>query len=156
MINKLIYDYIEYDKKTGVFKWTKQLGRKTLPGKIAGCINDQGYVVIRFDGVRYPAHWLAWDICVGIRNKIEIDHINGIRSDNRIENLRIVNHRANMINQKCHRNGKLPGAFYVERKNKWRVRIRINGVATSLGYFYSESDAHEAYMKKYNEIEGIV
>jgi len=82
-----------------------------------------------------------------------IDHINGNSLDNRRSNLRIVTIRENSQNQKKHRSGKLVGCSYENRAKKWKAQIMINGSMKGLGYFKTEHEAHEAYIKAYNEID---
>lgn len=81
-----------------------------------------------------------------------VDHINGNSLDNRKENLRIATHRENAQNQKKHRSGKLVGCSYDKQKKKWRAAIRVNGPQKILGCFKTEYEAHQAYMKAYNEL----
>ena len=85
-----------------------------------------------------------------------VDHINGDKLDNQKSNLRIVTHRENMQNMKCHRDGKLVGTCRDRSRrytpNPWRASIHINGKRVSLGYFPTEQLAHEAYMKAFKEI----
>ena len=105
------------------------------------------------DGKEYKAHRLAWLYVYGIWPKLYIDHINGIRDDNRICNLRDVSNRENAINRSYHRKGKLAGASYHKQKGKWRATIRINGRYTHLGLFETKEEAHLFYMKKKEDID---
>ena len=81
-----------------------------------------------------------------------IDHINGVRCDNRLENLRIVTSRENSQNKVCHRQGKLVGTSLRNKgrnlKKPWQSAIKINGKRKSLGYFATELEAHQTYMAK--------
>ncbi len=77
-----------------------------------------------------------------------IDHRNGDSLDNRRENLRIVTNRVNQQNRKAHRNGRLVGASYHRASGKWRSYIRMDGVVKSLGYFDTERQAHNKYMRE--------
>lgn len=85
-----------------------------------------------------------------------VDHINGDKLDNSMENLRIVTHRENCQNMKCHREGNLVGASYCGARRypayHWKSRIYIDGKTKHLGTFPTEQLAHEAYMKAFKEI----
>ena len=86
------------------------------------------------------------------KNKSLVDHINGNRSDNRVENLRWVNSRGNAENKIRHRNGHLVGASYNEKRGKWLSSIVINRKHIHLGTFNSEVDAHKMYLKAIKEL----
>jgi len=77
-----------------------------------------------------------------------IDHKNGDRQDNRLCNLRWSTILDNAANKKQHRNGKLIGTSYdSSRKKPWRAQICINYKTINLGYYKSEIEAHQAYLK---------
>lgn len=79
--------------------------------------------------------------------KTEIDHINRIRNDNRVDNLRKVNHQQNNWNKE-----NIKGYCFDKRNNKWVVRIRtLNNIRKHIGYFDNEIDAHNAYLKAKEE-----
>jgi hypothetical protein len=95
----IIQENLTYDPSTGIFLWNKPLrGRRS--NRVAGSVNPFGYVVIGIGGVIQSAHRLAWIYMHGSipRNKF-IDHINRDRSDNRIENLRLVSQKENNLNR---------------------------------------------------------
>lgn len=70
-------------------------------GSIAGGVEVNGYIVVGLGGLKYKAHRIIWEMHFGdIPKGHQIDHINGIRNDNRIENLRLVTHCINGRNQK--------------------------------------------------------
>jgi hypothetical protein len=71
-----------------------------------------------------------------------IDHINGIKDDNRICNLRSVTHQQNSFNIK-----KAKGYYWDKLKNKWHSQIQLNGKQIHLGLFNTEDDAHNAYLQ---------
>jgi len=85
-----------------------------------------------------------------------IDHINGERSDNRLENLRVVTHRENNQNRKHHREGRLVGASFnkafAETPKPWQSRIRINGKTKHLGFFKTEIEANKAYTNAFKKL----
>lgn len=100
MINqKRLKEVLDYDPATGVFTWRVELNARGKVGDPAGC-NSWGYRVIRIDGRLYGAHRLVWLYVHGRWPDAMIDHVNGDRSDNRIENLREANSVQNAHNAK--------------------------------------------------------
>jgi len=80
-------------------------------------------------------------------NGLEIDHINGLRNDNRRENLRIVSERENKGNAVRHRAGGIPGVIWDKFSKRWRSRIKIKGKLIYLGRFKTSQEGQEAYQK---------
>ena len=109
--------------------------------------NKTGYVVIVFEGKSYYAHRLAWMLNFGaIPEGMQIDHVNGNRSDNRIENLRCVSVDDNMRNRAAFRR-RFPGRTgvnYCKRDNLWHAMIWDKNKAISLGHFKSYDMAVKA------------
>lgn len=105
----------------------------------------QGYTIVTLtvNGKDYNlyAHQFAW-FCIYNEIVKEIDHINGDRSDNRIENLRSVTHQQNNFNKL-----NVKGYCYDKTRNKFLATIKINGVNKNLGRFDKEEDARKAYLK---------
>ena len=94
-----LHELLSYNKKTGVFVWLKFRQAKARPGIAAGFNHPSGHRIIRIDGMNFYAHRLAWIYVHGpIPDGLLIDHINGQRADNRIDNLRTVTHLQNMQN----------------------------------------------------------
>lgn len=92
-----------YEPDTGLLRHAS--GPKC--GAVAGGANgvSQTYRTVKHGGKSFKAHRIAWLLAHGSMPRYEIDHINGIKSDNRLENLRDVPHRENQLNQKHHRTG---------------------------------------------------
>ena len=80
-----------------------------------------------------------------------VDHINGNRTDNRIENLRWVTKSDNTRNGK-NWGGCMKGVYFNKKNNKFHAQIYIDNKKKHLGYFDDELEAHNVYMEKYNEI----
>lgn len=139
-----------YDPETGKITHRNPL-HKQHKGKEAGYTNTQGYVQLRIDRKAQYAHRAIWVYVYGIEPEGYIDHKNGDKSDNRLENLRIISNRENQCNQKIHREGKLPGCRlmnYNHNKNfKYHAYITIAGKRKHLGVYSTEIEAHNAYMQ---------
>ena len=108
---------------------------------------NNGYCFVSFNKGVIQYHVIVWVLTTGedIPKGMEIDHINGNKIDNRIENLRLVNRRENTQNKKIHRQGKLPGCYYHKQHNKFMSAIQIYGEHIYIGYFATEKKAHQAY-----------
>jgi len=88
---------LTYDPYTGLFTWLVDAYSNKVKGKIAGSIKE-GYINISIDRKLYRAHRLAWLYVNGVFPS-EIDHINRVKSDNRICNLREVSRSENCQNR---------------------------------------------------------
>ena len=139
---------LEYCGFTGNFYWTKD-SSNYRKGQIAGDIHHKhGYVRIGIKGKKYLAHRLAWLFVFGYFPKY-IDHINGITSDNRIENLREVTSLDNAKNRcvSSNNNSGVIGVYFKKDRNKWVARIEVEGNKIHLGSFV---EFHEAVNARKN------
>lgn len=144
---------LDYDPETGAFTWLyRPDGRRKwntrYAGKPAGGVRPCGYVAIRFLEHSWYAHRIAWLWMTGEFPKGEVDHKNRIKSDNRWSNLREAAPSQNQCNKHLplSKSG-FRGVAYHSPTNKWNARIKVNGRAKSLGYFYSPEEAAAAYDK---------
>lgn len=154
-------EILHYDENTGLFTWKVNMnGRSTkcCAGSRAGTKQNTGYVQISIGNVRYSAHRLAWVYIHGsIDQNLIIDHINRVRNDNRIDNLRLVTHSVNNSNRELNKNSvsKHSGVIWNKSKSKWQVSIRINGRKFSCGNFSSLENAisarRDAYQRNYQK-----
>jgi len=112
-------------------------------GDIAGCFSRHlGYVLVSANGKQYRLHRLIYIYHYGdIPDKLQIDHINGNRIDNRIDNLRLVTNQENGFNRLTAK-----GYRWIEKAKKFQARIVLNGKDINLGLFTNENDAREAYL----------
>lgn len=113
-----------------------------------GCLNSQGYKHGSILGSSLRAHRVIFAIYYGYWPVGQIDHINGIRSDNRIKNLRDVTKLENSKNQKRRADNKsgFCGVGWDSRVGKWQARIMANSTRKHLGYFDNLQSAIDARM----------
>jgi hypothetical protein len=112
-----------YDENTGILSWRKN-GKQAF-----STLKNTGHLHGWFKGKTYLSHRVAWLLYYGEWPNEDIDHINGVRHDNRIENLRDVSRSANMMNASMYsRNtsGK-SGVSYCKSTSMWRVQTKVNG-----------------------------
>lgn len=137
-----VRELLSYDPETGVLTW--RVSRGPAAGTVAGNPNVRGYVPVMVDGTQFRAHRLAWLLATGDDpGPSEIDHRDGDRSNNRMDNLRLASRVENTRNRK-------PTGRYlkgVERtpSGRYRAKIYVNH-HIHLGMFDTEEEAHAAYV----------
>lgn len=91
---------------------------------------------------------------ISAKHELVIDHINGIREDNRLKNLRIVSQRENTLfgYDKKNTSSKFRGVGWHKNSKKWISKIYIDKKIKNLGYFDTELEAHEAYQRELSKI----
>lgn len=140
-------DHLAYNKDDGSLVWIKipprYNGKVCAVGKEAGSIHHTGYRVITLYGKKVQAHRLAWAMTYKEWPVGEIDHANGIRNDNRIENLRVVTRTQNMQNARCKSNSAsgIKNVQWDSSAQLWRVRVRVDGKRYHVGRFKNIDDA---------------
>lgn len=142
---------LRYDAETGMFTWIVEPRNATPPniGDIAGCVcKTCGYVLLRIKGKLYRAHRLAFVYMTGSFPKAQVDHINGIRADNRWSNLREASNQENSQNHnRAHKDNKT-GVLGVNKKNnRYQAQISVNGKNCHIGYFATVQEASTAYIQ---------
>lgn len=149
-------ELLDYDPETGVFTRKVSLSRRVKVGDIAGSLHPHGYLTLMVDAKSYVAHRLAWFYVYGVWPK-EIDHINRIRNDNRISNLREVSRLENMYNKSKYANNSsgLTGVSWHKATGKWHSSICAKGLQKYLGLFDTPEEAHAAYLAAKEELHNI-
>jgi len=114
---------------------------KNKHGKVLKTKNKEGYLYVNVtQGTHLLQHQLGWYLF----NKeivTQIDHINSVRDDNRISNLRSVTNQQNQFNRDP------KGYYWNKSTSKWKSGIRLNGKYIYLGLFDNEEDARQSYLK---------
>ena len=144
---KRVKELLSYDPNTGEFTWI--VGRSGTKGKgsVAGKHNQEGYRSLKIDGVTILSHRLAWLYINGSLPNGQIDHINRIKDDNRIINLREASCSENAQNKlNPNANNKIGMLGVSEIKGRFRAKIKINNIGIHLGYFSNANDAHIEYL----------
>lgn len=109
-----------------------------------------GYCNVWVNGKTQLTHRVLWESAYGpIPDGMQVDHINGDKMDNRLENLRIVTPQQNQYNR-----ANVKGFSWDKRRGTWRAQITHNYKMIFLGYHDTIIDARAAYLRKYNEING--
>ena len=146
--SKALKENLRYDPETGHFWWTKPGGVRRKISEPAGHLDESKYVKINFNGSVYRAHRLAF-LFMGQEVPKQVDHINGIRNDNRWCNLRASCHFTNSFNK-----GKQPsntsgykGVSWDSKSGKWLAQISVRNKKICLGRYDDLETAYEVYCK---------
>jgi hypothetical protein len=148
-------EVLVYSAETGIFTWRIRVANCVQIGQFAG-FNSGGYLRIRVDGKYYFAHRLAWLYFYGRFPDHEIDHINRIKTDNRIANLREATVTENGYNKAflSSNTSGYKGVTFHKRDNKWQAAARHKGKVIWLGYYDDPKDAAKAYSDYAKKIHG--
>lgn len=147
--SKYLQRILGYDPETGVFIWREQTAQSTKIGSVAGNLNKLGYIRIRFLKRGWMAHRLAWRIVHGVWPANQLDHINGVKSDNRLVNLREATDSENQRNTPLDvtNTSGFKGIVWHKRNKKWMASCRVNRKKVHLGYFLTPEAASTAYLE---------
>lgn len=135
-----------------VWKYDRRTGIITQDGKVRGYPHSEGYIVVSYRGKKIGAHRLAY-ILQGLIPPDMVDHINGIKDDNRWENLRATDKYSNQWNREGKGKG-LKGAHHDKRTGKYKAEIMVESKRFYLGTFPTELEAHEAYRAASEKLHG--
>ncbi len=136
---------LNYNPETGLLTWANQtIQNQFLIGRTERSINSRGYYLISLQCKSYLVHRIVWLMTYGSWPEF-IDHVNRVRTDNRIENLREATRMQNCRNKGAYKkkSGLLPGVS--NHSGKYRARIRVNRRLIVIGNFQTQELAHSAY-----------
>lgn len=134
-----VRELFDYNPVTGALTWLGSYKK----GRVAGTPFN-GYLRVRIEGRRYVAHRLIWLWWYGSWPKEQIDHINQVRDDNRILNLREATHGQNTVNRTPLNSSPYGRGVTLNRHGKFEARASIQKRLTYLGSFVTASEAQAA------------
>ena len=147
-MSTLTYEWVHklfnYSPETGDLIWKLPTANRVYPGDTFGALcKTHGYIQGYVFGKLYKAHRLIWLYIYGYFPENEIDHINRIRNDNRLCNLREVSRQCNLRNSKIQINNtsRITGVCFHIKANKWVAHIILNNKSKYLGIFSSYDEA---------------
>ena len=136
-------ELLHYEPASGIFTRKVSTASRAKVGDVAGCQNGAGYLSIMLQRRVHQAHRLAWMYVYGEWPTGQIDHINRIKTDNRISNLRDVSHKQNHQNKSKPSNNTSghTGVVWHKQNSKWQATITHNKKDTYLGCFATVEEA---------------
>jgi hypothetical protein len=150
-----VRDRLSYNPDDGVVRWRYKVAQCVNAGDIVGSVSNGGYLRFSITYKNQLVHRVAWLIYYGSWPEGEIDHINGVKTDNRIKNLRDVSKSVNLQNQrKAYRSNSTgkAGACFNKKAGRYCAKIQVDKKRYWLGFFDSAESAHAAYMEAKREL----
>lgn len=151
LTHERLKEVLNYDSETGIFSWKRKI-TNIKDQTTAGALHNKGYIQITIDKKNYLAHRVAWFYVYGKWPQKQIDHINRIKTDNRIKNLRDVTNSTNQHNNgaRRHNTSGVNGVINLKSRNCWVAQIYVDNKRIYLGTFKDKDKAISA-RKKYEE-----
>ena len=150
----LMRERINYNPETGLMTYTNRAKGGRATGEKVGTPEKHGYIKVNFQGKKYLAHRLIWMMFYGRPANGMLDHINGIRTDNRIANLRECTPIQNSANSKAINNRTGYRGVVALPSGKFAVQLRRDGRSTYRGCFDTKEQAGKHYQQIHAEQHG--
>lgn len=164
----LIEEAFFYDPQTGKLTWKERpanhfasnlaarIWNTKYAGTVAGRKSSEGYLAVALWGFEFYVHRIAIVLLTGEWPKLQVDHVNGDRTDNRSCNLRVATHKQNAHNSKKYKSNTvgLKGVSKCPGCKTFRAQIYHDKKAHHLGTFKTEKEAHDAYARAARSLRG--
>lgn len=143
-------ELFRYDYETGVLYWRWRVNNsvpKTLEAGTQRKSNSDGYLTVQVHGRNYPVHRIVMLMCYGFYGEgLEVDHINHVRNDNRLCNLRFVTRSGNRRNQSVNSKNTsgVTGVYFSKTRKKYIAQISVDRETIYLGIFKTLEEAAAA------------
>jgi HNH endonuclease/AP2 domain len=151
-----LLDFFNYNPTTGLLTW-KRSGKGIREGASVGRLRPNGYMTLKIFRKEYLQHRIIYYIVTGKDpGRMQIDHINGIKNDNRIDNLRLATSSNNSHNTKTtsRNTSGIKGVSFVKAKGLWLAQFRANYKTIQIGFFANKEDAGEAVKEAREQFHG--
>ena len=135
---------LAYDQENGGLVWKSAPNFRVAVGSKAGAPGSNGYRSVGCNDRHYREHRVVWLLVHGEWPQRFIDHIDGDRGNNRIENLRLCTLSENNQNRP---DGSVVGASKNKKTGKWAAMIKVQNRRTWLGIFDTKEEAIKAYLE---------
>jgi len=150
LTQEYLKEILHYDPDNGLFIRNITICNRYKSGTYAGSIDSHGYIKIVINYKQYSAHRLAFLYMTGELPENQVDHIDGIRTNNKWINLRNATNSDNQQNQrkasKSNKSTGVLGVYFCNKRNRFRAHIGINKKDITLGWFKTINEAMEAYI----------
>lgn len=141
-------ELFRYDYETGVLYWRWRVNSRVPKTLEAGRQRkSSGYLDVQVHGRFYLVHRVVMPMCYGFYGEgLEVDHINHVRNDNRLVNLRFVTRRENTRNQSVSSKNTsgVTGVYFIKRLQKYAAQIKVNRQVHYLGCYNTLEEAAAA------------
>lgn len=149
---------LDYDPETGVFTRlsTTNFNPKVVAHQRAGSLAPAGYRYVRIGKQRYAEHRLAWFYMKGVWPQEDVDHVNGVKDDNRFANLREATRSQNMANTKVQKNSTtgVKGVHFDKVNQRWVAHMRVDKRMKNLGRFDTVEEAIAVRAAAFEKVYG--
>lgn len=139
----LLRERLVYDEITGELTYRYSVSGRAQKGHRAGHSTKIGYILLKVAGTQIYAHRAIWIYMTGSNPETNIDHIDGVRANNRWSNLRLATVRQNNLNKPGRSSSGVKGVYFVPKTGRWVAELRIFRKRVYQEYFGTLDQAEE-------------